>query len=49
MTKFLQENIIIAFDLIWKVLLSGRNFAALLNLPLDRSVIITLEIKTQNK
>ena len=27
--KFLQENIFIAFDFIWRVLLSDRNFATL--------------------
>ena len=32
--KFLQESILIAFDFIWKVLLSDRNFATLLDPPL---------------
>ena len=27
--EFLQESILIAFDFIWKILLSGRNFATL--------------------
>ena len=33
--KFLQETILIAFDFIWKVLLSGRKFATLLDPPLS--------------
>ena len=32
--KFLQESISIAFDFIWKVMLSGINFATLLDPPL---------------
>ena len=32
--KFLQESILIAFDLIWKVLLSDKNFATPLDPPL---------------
>ena len=32
--KFLQERILIAIDLIWKVWLSDRNFATLLDPPL---------------
>ena len=32
--KFLQESILIVFDFIWKILLSSRNFATLLDLPL---------------
>ena len=32
--KFLQESILIAFDFIWKIWLSDRNFATLLDLPL---------------
>ena len=35
--KFSQENILIAFDFIWKVLLSDRNFTTLLDPPLDTS------------
>ena len=34
MAKFLQESILIAFDFIWKVLVSDRNFANLLDPPL---------------
>ena len=32
--KFLQESILITFDFMWKVLLSDRDFATLLDLPL---------------
>ena len=32
--KLLQENIFIAFDFIWKVLFSDRNFATLIDLLL---------------
>ena len=32
--KFLRESILIAFDLVWKALLSDRNFATLLDPPL---------------
>ena len=32
--KFLQESILISFDFIWKVLLSDKNFATLLDPPL---------------
>ena len=31
--KFIQESILIAFDFIWKELLSDRNFANLLDPP----------------
>ena len=33
--KFLQESVLIAFDLLWKVLLPDRNFATLLDPPLS--------------
>ena len=33
--KILQENTLIVFDFIWIVLLSDRNFATLLDPPLD--------------
>ena len=32
--KLLQESILIAFDSIWRVLLSGKNFATLIDPPL---------------
>ena len=33
--KFLQESLLIAFDFIWEILLSDRNFATLLDPPLS--------------
>ena len=38
--KFLQKSTLIALDLIWKVLLSDRNFATLLVPPLYFSIVI---------
>ena len=38
---FLQENVLIAFDFIWKALLSDINFATLLNLPLRTSYTLS--------
>ena len=40
--KSLQESILIAFDLKWKVSLSNRNFATLLVLPLTAASLIEL-------
>ena len=34
--KFIQESILIAFDFIWKELLSNRNLATLLDPPLKK-------------
>ena len=45
--KFLQESILIAFDFIWKVLLSGINFATLLDPSLGMAVAVTLVIELQ--
>ena len=44
--KFLQESILITFDLIWKVLLSDRNFA---NPSRSASVIQSNLINNESK
>ena len=46
--KFLQESILIAFDFIWKLFLSNRNFATLLDPPLntDFKMVLGLLHKT---
>ena len=36
--KFLRESVLIAFDFIWRVLLSDKNFATLLDPPLIRKI-----------
>ena len=35
--KFLQESILIAFDFIWRLLFSSKNFASFLDPPLGLS------------
>ena len=37
--KSLQESILIDFDFIWKVLLSNRNFATLIDPPLSLDTV----------
>ena len=40
--KFLLESILIAFDFIWKLLPSDRNFATLLDPPLEIQLVESL-------